>query len=154
MMAENVRLREATMDDMDLVFEWANDPEGRKNSFHTEPIPYDTHCNWYKNKMDSKDSNIYIYCEENRPAGQIRVDMEGQKAVISYFIEKNSRNRGHGKRIIQLLKEKVIHEYPQITELVAEVKKENYPSQKIFEDLGFTKHMERELISYSLLLRE
>ena len=34
-------LREVTAKDMDLLYEWANDPTVRQNAFHTEPIPYE-----------------------------------------------------------------------------------------------------------------
>ena len=36
-------LRTADENDMDLLFQWANDPDVRKNSFHSEPISYETH---------------------------------------------------------------------------------------------------------------
>jgi len=37
-----VFLRKATLSDIDLLYEWANDPVVRENSFSTESISYDT----------------------------------------------------------------------------------------------------------------
>ena len=40
-------LRKATIEDRDLLFQWANDPLVRKNSFSTAEIAYEEHVDWY-----------------------------------------------------------------------------------------------------------
>ena len=44
-------LRKATIEDMDLLFQWANDPVVRKNSFSTAEISYEEHTKWYHNLL-------------------------------------------------------------------------------------------------------
>lgn len=55
------------MDDCDLLFEWANYPMVRQNSFSTKAITYDEHVNWFKNIMERKDCVQYIYMEGDKP---------------------------------------------------------------------------------------
>lgn len=57
-------LREAVEEDMDLLYEWANDAEVRKNAFHTEQIPYDTHKKWFENLLKDTETLQYILVEE------------------------------------------------------------------------------------------
>ena len=40
-MRMDVYLREAQIQDRDLLFQWANDALVRQNAFHTEQIPYE-----------------------------------------------------------------------------------------------------------------
>ncbi len=57
-------LRKAVEEDRDLLYEWVNDSEVRKNAFQTEKIPYDTHVAWYAKAM--KDKNILQYILEKK----------------------------------------------------------------------------------------
>ena len=41
-------LRQADEKDMDLIFQWANEPVVRKNSFTIDMIAYEEHKEWYK----------------------------------------------------------------------------------------------------------
>ena len=43
-----IYLREATIEDRDLLYEWANDPETRRASFNTDRINYEEHCRWFE----------------------------------------------------------------------------------------------------------
>ena len=58
----SLQFREATSSDVDLIFTWANDPEGRRFSFHHEPIPYEDHVNWFTRKLSDDTCRIYIVC--------------------------------------------------------------------------------------------
>ena len=41
-----IGLRESTFDDLELLYAWANDPDTRRNSIHSKPIPFDDHVVW------------------------------------------------------------------------------------------------------------
>lgn len=133
-----VFLRKATMEDIDLIFAWANDEDERRNSFNPEKIPYADHCRWYKNKMTSDDTFIFIMMQEDKPLGQCRIEIEGEEALISYFIDKNFRNQGLGKKILELLHEEVKSNFSKVRVLMAQVKEDNIPSRKVFESLGYS----------------
>lgn len=144
-MFTNCYLKPATMEDVDLIFEWANDEEERRNSFNPEKIKYKDHCSWYKRKMEGNDTFIYVYYMDETPVGQVRIEIEEDKALISYFISKDYRGKGHGKNILKLLKEKVKEVHPTIKSLVAQVKTDNTASQRVFKGLGFYESMYYEL---------
>jgi len=135
---DNIHLREATQNDCDLLFEWANDKETRLNSFNSEPILYETHCKWYENKLKSSNTRIYIMMVDDMPIGQCRLDVENDNALISYLISKEHRGKGYGKRLIELVIGKMGALMPHIEWLVAEVKPDNLASRRIFKMLDFT----------------
>ena len=56
-------LRKATIEDMDLLFQWANDSVVRKNSFSTAEISYEEHMKWYHNLLKREDCMQYIYMD-------------------------------------------------------------------------------------------
>lgn len=138
-MRERSFLRNAVPDDMELIYEWANDDEVRKNSFHTDKIAFQEHKAWYEYKMKSESTLFYIFMLEDQPAGQIRLELEGDFAQINYSIAKEFRGRGLGRAMIELSEEKLKSEYPHIKKMTAEVKTENSSSQKIFEKSGYEK---------------
>ena len=67
----------------DLLFSWVNDEMVRKNSFNTEPITYQEHTRWFKNKLNSDRSFIFICYVGERPVGQIRVDVDNNTGLIN-----------------------------------------------------------------------
>lgn len=132
-------LRPATENDVDLLYEWVCDEDVRKNSLNSAHIIYDEHKKWFSNKILSDKSEIFIYCCGDKPIGQIRVEIEGDNATISYSIEKSYRGQGHGENILILLENTICDKYPHIKKLTAIVKADNTASMKKFEKLNYTK---------------
>lgn len=130
-------LRRATLQDKKLIFDWANDPETRQNSFNTETIKWEDHSAWYDRKLSDENCQMYILMDFFKPLGQVRVDREGDKGVISYSIDKESRGQGLGKEMLSLLEAKLVGNKNECNTLVAEVKTENLGSRKVFEALGY-----------------
>lgn len=135
---EIVYLRKATSDDCDLLFGWANDSLTRNNSFNTEPISYESHVEWYKQILANQSVIQYIL-ELNQngritPVGQIRLDIEGSVAEVSYSISKDYRGLGYGKRVLQLVEDEIEKERINIEKLIAKVKPDNTASAKAFLD--------------------
>lgn len=132
-----VYLREATMQDMDLIYEWANDPAVRINSFNSEPIQYDTHVKWYNRIMSDESVLQFILMDDDTPVGQIRLNIDGDEAEIGYSIASAYRGKGYGHKVLQLVAEKVKADHHDIRCLVAKVKPENIASSKLFEREGY-----------------
>ena len=126
-------LREAEWEDMDLLFRWANDGEVRKNSFSVKEIAYEEHVEWFKKKIGGGESQIYIFGNGEHEIGTLRLDFEGNEAVISYSIAAEYRKKGYGTVMIKLAEQKVPHR----TLMKAWVKEENIASNKIFIKLGY-----------------
>ena len=117
-----IYLRKAEATDVDLLFEWANDPDVRKNSFHSEMIDYSTHIKWFEKILASNDVLQFILMDENTAVGQIRIIIIEDEAEISYSIGLKFRGKGYGKIIVKELETMVETSYPRIKTLVARVK--------------------------------
>jgi len=130
-----VSLREATLLDSELLFDWANDIAVRQSSFNCNSIKLNDHLFWFDKKLKSAETKIYIATiNQNEPIGQIRIDALEDYWLIDYSIDKSFRGLGYGKHIVKLM----IKLNPN-TNFLAKVKSVNIASQKVFESLHFKK---------------
>lgn len=145
-------LREAVKEDMDLLYHWANDTEVRKNAFHTEQIPYDTHKVWFEKVLKDRNVLQYIFIEEHhgisKEIGQIRLSLDKDRAVIGYSIAKDMRGKGFATRMVQMAEEELREVRKEITVFVAQVKYENEASAKVFEKCGYKRCNKEKYIEY------
>lgn len=132
-----VVLRKATAEDMGLLYDWANDPIVRKNSFNSAFISYETHQKWFRNMMSDESVLQYILMDDETPIGQIRLNVEGEEAEIGYSISEEYRGKGFGRKILQMIVAEVKENYPEIKRMVAKVKPENVASNKLFVSEGY-----------------
>ncbi|MEG0962472.1 MAG: GNAT family N-acetyltransferase [Lachnospiraceae bacterium] len=149
-------LRKAQEIDADILYEWANEAECRKNSFSMEPIAYEEHIRWLKRTLQDKKIQLYIGMSGENPIGQIRLNMKenttGERyenqAIISYSIVAKQRGKGFGRILLELAEEKLKETAPTIKRMVGEVKKDNIPSQKAFEKNGYEKRIKEDCYVY------
>lgn len=144
-------LRKVTENDMLMLFKWANDPDVRKNAFHSETITLEEHTNWF-NKLIMDDSQYqYILMCDDIAVGQIRLSVENNNsAEIDYSIASEYRGRGLGKKILELLRLQVKKDMPHINKLIGRVKSGNIASESCFQSSGY----ENSFIQYELNLME
>lgn len=135
---ENIFLRNATESDIELVYNWANDDEVRRNSFSTEQIKYEDHIIWYQNSLKNDNIKIYILTSNGVDIGIIRLNIYESSAEISYSISSDYRCMGYGETILKLIALKVKYEFPDIKKLIAQVKPENIASKKALLNVGYT----------------
>ena len=69
-------LRKATLQDKKLIYNWANDPDTRKNSFNQETIKWEDHEAWYDKRMADDNTKMYIFMDFFMAIGQVRLDVE------------------------------------------------------------------------------
>ena len=134
---DKLYLRIADENDMDLLFQWANDPDVRKNSFHPEPISYETHKRWFAEHLKDVSEIQYILMEGTDPAGQIRFSVRGEETEIGYSIDSEKRGRGYGEKMILLAIEKMQADRPEVKRFTAKVKPDNQASVRCFHKNGF-----------------
>lgn len=129
-------LRPAYKKDIVLYFNWANDPQVRRNAVHTSPIPWATHEAWFAGKLRDTNSHLFVQEASGLPVGQIRFAREGDEAHIDYSLDSIVRGRGWGTKLVALgcdLMQRI-----QPLRLRAEVKVENIFSSNVFLRVGFT----------------
>jgi RimJ/RimL family protein N-acetyltransferase len=95
-------IRLAVLRDACLLWEWANDPMTRRNSFNPEPISWDRHQDWFATKLTSPDCRLWIMELEKTPVGQIRYDrISADTAQISFSVAPFVRGRGLGTLLLE-----------------------------------------------------
>lgn len=135
----SINIRQATLNDIDIYYQWANDKDVRNNAIKTEPIKYENHIKWFNNKITDESAFLYIFEKENAPVGQVRFDNEKGFLSIGYSIDKKYRGQGLGSLIIKKGIEKLISELSSSNSYIlnAFVKEDNVASAKVFEKLNF-----------------
>lgn len=132
-----VTIREATINDAKLYFDWANDSVVRQMAFHSEPILWKEHLSWYKKKIESNNSLLLLCYKSEQSVGQVRFDiLEKGDAEIDISIDKKYRGMGLGK---SMLKAAIAYASNMrgIQSFVSEVKDENIASKRMFLSVGF-----------------
>lgn len=125
-------LRLAKQEDIELLFNWANDPVTRAFSFSTASISWEQHEKWFAAMMADINKIQYIYEYEGTAVGQVRLTIEGDAAEEGFSVVQSARGMGHGTAMLRLLYGEVQERYKGIKKLYARVKLENIASQKTF----------------------
>jgi len=131
-------LREAVPSDCRLLYDWRMDPVTRAGSFGHDTFPYEEHEKWFRKLMADpcRKQFILLRLPAATPAAQLRLDLLGQEAEISYSVAATERGKGIGTLLIQMA---VSHarNVSGIRTLTAEVLPDNTASRRIFEKCGF-----------------
>ncbi|MDO9551544.1 GNAT family N-acetyltransferase [Rhodonellum sp.] len=130
-------LRDVSTDDLDLTFQWANNPDTRKHSINKDYISKERHDFWFESKLTDVQCIYQILMEGNTAVGSIRVDLKDGDGIISYLIDPNQYQKGLGKKIVELILDYIKLNFPKVKKLIGFVDHENIASKKIFEKLGF-----------------
>ena len=136
-MNHEITLRPATMNDVDIILEWRNDPQTRKASHNTDEVQLDDHISWLSLTLSNPNRKLYVAEENGSPVGTVRADFSGNVWELSWTVSPRARGRRVGKRMVAELAK-------QISEPIrAEVKKANISSALIAEHAGM--EFEREI---------
>jgi UDP-2,4-diacetamido-2,4,6-trideoxy-beta-L-altropyranose hydrolase len=133
-------LREAGAQDCGRLWMWANDRTIREQSLDSAAIPWESHVAWFQRVRSEAKVRLLVLEAAGLPVGQLRFDLDGARATMSYSLDACVRRRGWGRRLIELgidwLRAEVA--YSNI-ELVAVVRLSNRASANVFERLGFAR---------------
>jgi UDP-2,4-diacetamido-2,4,6-trideoxy-beta-L-altropyranose hydrolase len=124
--------------DMIILFEWANDPAVRENSFSQTPIPLEVHKIWFENKLKQTNCLFLLARVQGIPAGMIRYDLKQHQAVISYLIDRNFRGKSLGTLVLQKGEDLLQKHHPQVSTVIGHVQKTNQASVASFQNAGYT----------------
>ena len=129
--------------DCDLIYSLSNDPLVRANSFNQDKIEYSAHCNWFEKTVSDKNMLFFlVFAEENENdfVGQMRFKRESEVAtecVISLSITDLFRGKHIAGEFIELGIKELKKHWSSVKYVVAEVKAQNAPSNKLFEKKKF-----------------
>jgi len=143
-------LRKASIDDAELLYQWRNDETARSNFFNSDLVTHEEHQGWLNRTLQDTSEFLYVLMDMDVPVGQVRLSCQEAATQISYSIGNEYRGQGYGSIILQLAENEMLKINPQ-GYLLAQVKKNNIASQRIFEKLGYICNEEEAYYEYSKL---
>lgn len=131
-----MQFRKADSSDVDLIYNWANDPVTRAQSFSSEPIVYQNHVQWFNRCMDDPGHHMLIFVnEEGKDCGMVRFDLAADHCLIGVNVAPDQRGRGYAA---PMLKQAIKHISSKTDQPVhAYIKEDNIASIKSFSKAGF-----------------
>lgn len=140
-----LRFRKATIDDRNLYFDWANDPDVRDQSYNSNSIDFESHSKWFKSKIEDRSCLMLVFQnEENLNVGQIRIQKENvNEALIGISVSVEHRGKSYAKEMLQLASDYFLGSN-QGYKINAFIKKKNLISKYAFEKAGFEFETEKK----------
>jgi RimJ/RimL family protein N-acetyltransferase len=135
-----VRLRKATMEDCNSLYQWRNAEETRRFIFDPAPILLEEHRKWFVASLENHNRVLLIGESNGVPVGVLRYDISGSNALISIYLVPGTQGQGIGTQLIRSGSRWLKENIPQILTIEAEVMSLNVPSIKAFINAGYTKH--------------
>lgn len=125
-------LKAAEMDDWQLLLDWRNDIDTRKNSHDKNIVDESNHKSWLKNVIDNPNRQLFIAYQNGFPIGTLRADFDSQidGHELSWTVAPLARGKGYGKRMVLQLANHINGN------VRAEIKDGNTSSIKIAEAVG------------------
>jgi hypothetical protein len=143
---QNLKMKKADYNDLHTYYNWVNDRDVIKNSFTKKPISFDDHKKWFLKQLKfSKKNYLYIFYLNQLPIGQVRLNCSNKICKIDYSVDKDFRGRGFA---LQMIKNIIKIRFSNCKKIIAEVKKKNIPSLKIFKKIGFKYYSKKNKIIF------
>jgi len=132
-------LREAVLDDAELLLSWRNDPEVRSVSFESNVMTADTFRIWLQRLLGNHSQQLWIAeSRDGQPIGRVNLDLENpQQAVIALTLDHTRRGKGLGRAIIEKACKIAFEENPLMDSVVARISPGNVASERAFRSVGF-----------------
>jgi RimJ/RimL family protein N-acetyltransferase len=147
---KDIQISSIVFDDLIDVFNLSNQDTVRVNSFNNNKIDLEEHKKWFKGKLEDKNVIILKAVVNNELAGQVRLDLEDNDALIGVSVDEKFRGEGIASKLLQAAIAK-IESNGRIKTISAFVKPENLASIRLFEKNGFVFDREDEVLGNNAL---
>jgi spore coat polysaccharide biosynthesis protein SpsF (cytidylyltransferase family) len=133
-----VRLRPASQEDSDLLFEWVNRSDKRAVALKTAGlIDRGTHDAWFAARLTSPDAGLWIATDDRGTAvGQVRLERRDDALEIDIYVDPVARGHGIALSMLDRVRALAGERWPGIP-LLARVKPDNWPSRRLFVKAGY-----------------
>lgn len=129
-------LREVSLKDEKLLFDWANDPVVRQGSFNNNPISFAKHQSWFRGKRSSQNTIMWIFECSNIPCGLVRIERSNKELILNYLIAASHRGKKMASVMLRMALEKTCIELPG-AKILAYTTKNNVASCRSLKKAGF-----------------
>ncbi len=135
--SNNMIVRLVNEDDCRPMWEWWNDPVTRQMMKDNNPVPYESHVEWFKKAIVDKNRVLCMGVFDGETFGIVRFLKEEDRIYeVSINLSPEMRGKGLGAPFLAN-SIKFLEKMGKISLLYAMLKKVNYPSKKTFEKNGF-----------------
>ena len=132
-----IEFREVNINDMNIFFNWINDPLVRSLSFNSEKVALKVHEKWFLNKINDANCIMLLFFKSNKPVGQIRIEKYFLKqAVINISISSENRGKGYSVNMLKKASKYFHYKNPEFI-INAYIKSNNLKSINSFEKASF-----------------
>ncbi|SFA47098.1 UDP-2,4-diacetamido-2,4,6-trideoxy-beta-L-altropyranose hydrolase [Metapseudomonas otitidis] len=140
LLARDLRMRAATLDDAQLLFEGRNAEPVRRASLNTEPVEWSSHVRWLERVLASPDQHLLWLAEAaDGPVGVLRYDrIETARVEVSLYLLPGRDSAGWGLYMLQAGEAALALHWPEVSGVEARVRPDNLASLLLFERAGFT----------------
>tara|TARA_B100000795_G_scaffold69374_1_gene48361 strand:- start:2362 stop:2817 length:456 start_codon:yes stop_codon:yes gene_type:complete len=135
----NLHLRDATINDELLVFEWRNIDTLVALSSKKQKVTIKEHQQWFKKKIVDVNCKLLIIQLNDKNIGLIRLELEQDACKITIYLIPGYEGQGFGYAALSQAIDECVFDCKSY---LAEVQSKNIPSQKLFQKLGFLKASE------------
>ncbi len=129
-----IKIRKATYDDVEFLFNLANDSITRQNSFNSAPIKWHEHTTWLKDNLNNPSRYIYIFESNNKKIGTVNLKKDTE-VIISVTVSPEFRGLGIASQIIKIGCSCFWKDNDD--DICAYIKTENVASLMTFKKAGF-----------------
>lgn len=134
---QKIIVREATLDDRNVLWEWYNEPLRQIAFSKNQHISYDRHRAWFENSMADEKWILCVCVEDTLRIGGVRYDqITDMEYEIHFYLKPAYCGKGYGVRILKVAVD-YLRRSRGFKKLFAVVKKQGPASQDIFKKAGF-----------------
>jgi UDP-2,4-diacetamido-2,4,6-trideoxy-beta-L-altropyranose hydrolase len=133
-----LKVRAATLDDAQLLFDGRNAETVRRWSLDSGVIDWPQHLNWLTASLRNPQRLLLIAEADDGAVGVVRYDLRGFEAEVSIYLLERRMGLGWGRALLASGEAFVVAHWPQLTVITARVLPDNRPSLNVFRDAGFT----------------
>ena len=143
----HITLRKVESCDIEFLWYLRNRPDVYCYFLTPKPGSWEEHVQWIMPRiLGFHNTRLSVIEVDHIPAGQIRIDQKDSTSVeISISLLEEFRGKGVAKQSLRKVIDMLCKE-ESVATVVAEIHKQNIPSQKLFEGCGF--QYEREQGAY------
>ena len=138
---DDIHLRDATINDKLLVFEWRNIATLVALSSQQKKVTLQEHQQWFKRKIVDLNCKLLIIQLKNENIGLIRIESEQGECEITIYLIPGYEGQGFGH---VALSQAIDNCTLNCKSYLAKVQSKNIPSQKLFQKLGFSESSEND----------
>ena len=136
-----IHLRDVTINDKLLVFEWRNIDTLVALSSQQKKVTLQEHQQWFKRKIVDLNCKLLIIQLKNENIGLIRIESEQRECEVTIYLIPGYEGQGFGH---VALSQAIDNCTLNCKSYLAKVQSKNIPSQKLFQKLGFSKASEND----------